>query len=62
MECCAEIQKCNIDNKAFNDFKNKYETKKNSKGMNENNNVSGDMTEIMQENAWLNEKMEVLQN
>lgn len=24
MECCAEIQKCNIDNKAFNELKSKY--------------------------------------
>ena len=61
MQCCAEIQKCNIDNKAFNEFKNKYDVKKHKGGMNEKDN-SGEMNEIMTENAWLNEKMEVLQN
>jgi hypothetical protein len=25
MECCAEIQQCNIDNKEFSKRKNKYE-------------------------------------
>lgn len=24
MECCSEIQKCNLDNKAFNEAKAKY--------------------------------------
>lgn len=24
MECCSEIQKCNLDNKAYNEAKSKY--------------------------------------
>ena len=60
MECCAEIQKCNIDNKAFVDFKNKYDVKKN-KGMNETQAGGDNSGELLQENAWLNEKMDALQ-
>ncbi len=63
MECCAEIQKCNIDNKAFVDFKNKYDIKKGgNKGMNEKTGGQDNSTELLQENAWLNEKMDALQN
>ena len=67
MECCAEIQKCNIDNKVFSEHKMKYEqtSQKGKKvsGMTGTMQEGGEnMGEILSENAWLNEKMEVLQN
>ena len=53
MECCAEIQKCNIDNKAFNEAKNKYAG--NSKTPKAE--PQGDTEGLIQENVWLNQKM-----
>ena len=54
MECCAEIQKCNIDNKAFNESKNKYAGNNQKAAKSE---PTGDAEGIIQENVWLNQKL-----
>lgn len=58
MECCAQVQKCNMDNKFYNEQKEKYANLK--KGA-----VSG--KESSNEDAtgqliWLNQKVEELQD
>ena len=53
MECCAQIQKCNLDNKAFNENKNKYSNQKKNQAQEQTSNDTG----LVQENAWLNQKI-----
>lgn len=64
MECCAEVQKCNMDNKFYNAQKDKYGEKL---GKNVGKSVSASRAEIeapvvdegvIQENVWLNVKVE----
>ena len=59
MECCAEVQKCNMDNKFCNEQKEKYAGKKvqGSQG-----DVGAADPAMAQENAWLNQKIEELQD
>ena len=58
MECCAQIQKCNIDNKAFNEAKNKYAANHSKTSKPE---PQEDAEGLIQENVWLNQKMQELQ-
>lgn len=55
MECCSQIQKCNLDNKAFNEAKAKYAG--HSK-INQNTKDGGNNEQLMQENAWFRVKFE----
>ena len=66
MECCAEVQKCNMDNKFYNLQKDKYGEKLSK---NVGKTVSASKAQIndppdeglLQENVWLNAKVEELQ-
>lgn len=57
MECCAEVQKCNMDNKFYNEQREKYA----NKGKNAPESSGGNNEELLKENKWLNERMEELQ-
>ena len=58
MECCAEVQKCNMDNKFYNDQKDKY-----GKNKNNQSSIAGGQSDgaLLQENVWLNQKLDELQ-
>ena len=69
MECCAEVQKCNMDNKFFNLQKDKYKGAKDlgktrESAVSSTPLVSGGGAAdegLLQENIWLNTKVEELQ-
>jgi hypothetical protein len=54
MECCSEIQKCNLDNKFFNEAKSKYSGNHSKQKKEE---TGGDTEGLTQENIWLNLKI-----
>ena len=59
MDCCAQVQKCNMDNKFYNEQKDKY-----AKGKTNNTNqpnTSASDENLAQENIWLNQKLDQLQ-
>lgn len=59
MECCAEVQKKNMDNKFFNEQRDKYG--KGNKGNAPAPNASPNDEGLLQENLWLNQKLDELQ-
>ena len=66
MECCAEVQKCNMDNKFYNEQKDKYgkvKEESQSKIVSKGSEIrgggnSGNEQVLLQENIWLNTKVE----
>lgn len=59
MECCAEVQKGNMDNKFYNEQRDKYG--KGNKQTVPSGNAPANDEGLVQENLWLNQKLDELQ-
>lgn len=61
MECCAEVQKGNMDNKFYNEQRDKFGKGHAKQNPSSNQNISNNDEGLVQENIWLNQKLDQLQ-